>query len=542
VLIETLLERLEGVRRSGDGWVALCPCHEDRDPSLSLREVDGKILFHCHAGCDQDRLYEALLGGQGDWQPRQRSVGSPVAVYDYPDESGQLLFQTLRYEDASGRKTFRQRHVDPESGVWVYNLTDVRRVLYHLPEVLYAVGQGMTVYVCEGEKDADAIRSLGLPATCNPLGAGKWRDEFSQLLRGTKVVIVAHRDEPGRNHADRVRNSLISAGAERVWVLQAKVGNDAYDHVAAGFTVRDFVERKARGRRGIVTSAEMAQAGREELTYTESDLPAYRFSPVIPIDFRPGRVYAVGAYTSDGKTRFGLQGYRTLATLGVHVGYFSLEMSFRDLRNILVAHRGVPLRLSERPWELRESPVMLEAYHAALDEIAAWSAEVVVEAGMNADKIVEYTRDREYDVIVIDHLHRFGWGDRRNLEEQIQQLTNLSLDTNIPIVLLCQLRRSTASHADKFPEPTLSDLRETGVIEQEASMCLSLWRQRVDNVTPLDRSKVRILKNRHTSGHDDSAGHYWDVGFDIDRQYFTTQPSGWDGHHLPGLAAVRAVP
>jgi DNA primase len=51
---ESLARALEA-RRSGSSWMAKCPAHEDRNPSLSIREVDGKVLLHCHAGCTTTR-------------------------------------------------------------------------------------------------------------------------------------------------------------------------------------------------------------------------------------------------------------------------------------------------------------------------------------------------------------------------------------------------------------------------------------------------------------------------------------------------------
>src|SRR6266576_728827 len=51
--LEAILEQLNGVRRNGAGWKALCPAHADKDPSLSINERDGKILLYCHAGCSQ---------------------------------------------------------------------------------------------------------------------------------------------------------------------------------------------------------------------------------------------------------------------------------------------------------------------------------------------------------------------------------------------------------------------------------------------------------------------------------------------------------
>jgi 5S rRNA maturation endonuclease (ribonuclease M5) len=77
-------------------------------------------------------------------------------------------------------------------------------VLYRLPDVLKA----SSVLVCEGEKDCETAREIGLLATCNVGGAGKWRDEYSESLRGKRVFLVADADEPGRRHAQQVAKSL----------------------------------------------------------------------------------------------------------------------------------------------------------------------------------------------------------------------------------------------------------------------------------------------------------------------------------------------
>jgi hypothetical protein len=524
--VEALLERLEQVTRTGSGWGARCPAHHDLSPSLSVAVDDEKILLYDHAGCTLEAICAALQIAPADLWFRRRSnghherrnYGAPAAYYDYVDAAGAFKFQTLRFDDP---KDFRQRHLDPETGEWIWNMADVERVLYRLPEVIAAVAAGAVVYVVEGEKDVETLRAAGYTATCNPMGAGKWRAEYAEVLKGARVVVVADRDEPGRNHANHIRQTLVGKATE-LWLVQAKVGKDTSDHFAAGYGVRDFVERKQRSRKGIVTAVEMARAGLEDLNASEHDLPGYAFNPVLPITFRPGRVYAIGAYTGDGKTRFGLQGFRTLASLGVHMGYFSLEMVERDLRNILLAHAGVPLEFTENPWRIREDANARLAYERALAEIGSWTAEIVVESSMNAKKITDYTRDREYDAIVVDHLHRFPYDERSGLEGQVRELTNLALDSNICVVLLCQLRENRGN-GNAFPRPTLAHFKDTSVIEQEASMCLSLWRQRVDGVEFSTVSKIQILKNRHTTGPADRAGQSWTSDYSTELQLF--QPS-----------------
>ena len=102
--------------------------------------------------------------------PKTKASKAPtkiVACYDYHDEQGKLLMQVVRMEP----KTFRQRR--PDGDGWSWSVKDVRLVPYRLPELVAA--PDAVVYLVEGEKDADRLASLGLVATCNAGGAGKWR-------------------------------------------------------------------------------------------------------------------------------------------------------------------------------------------------------------------------------------------------------------------------------------------------------------------------------------------------------------------------------
>ncbi|MBI5184882.1 MAG: AAA family ATPase [Nitrospinae bacterium] len=113
--------------------------------------------------------------------------------------SGKLLYQVVRYNP----KSFSQRRPDGKGG-WIWNLEGITPTLYHLSEVLKAE----TVYICEGEKDVDNLRSLGLTATCNSGGAGKWRKEYAESLKDKDVAIFPHNDTPGQQHGQDVARSL----------------------------------------------------------------------------------------------------------------------------------------------------------------------------------------------------------------------------------------------------------------------------------------------------------------------------------------------
>jgi hypothetical protein len=247
-LREILLPRLEGIRMSGGSYMARCPAHDDGKASLSVAEgKDQPVVLNCHAGCDPVDIlaklgltWETLCSpreqdrpGRGEWTPH----GEAVAVYDYTDEQGQVLFQVCRTAD----KQFPQRVPDRtrKSG-YRWSIGDVRRVLYRLPKVIEAVNDGEHVWVCEGEKDVHALELAGVTATCNPGGAGKWRPEFAEFLRGVIVHVVADKDKPGQAHARQVAASLdgIAAGVE----IREAAGThkDAAAHLAAGLSLADL--------------------------------------------------------------------------------------------------------------------------------------------------------------------------------------------------------------------------------------------------------------------------------------------------------------
>src|SRR5262245_2127524 len=100
-----ILERLQGVQRSGPGWVAFCPGHEDRAKrSLSVKlAADGRSLVHCFAGCPPERVVAAVNMSLADLAPAasigRNGHGRPIAAtYEYRDESNALIFQVIRFE------------------------------------------------------------------------------------------------------------------------------------------------------------------------------------------------------------------------------------------------------------------------------------------------------------------------------------------------------------------------------------------------------------------------------------------------------------
>jgi len=121
-----------------------------------------------------------------------------VATYNYVDEQGKLLYQVVRYDP----KDFKQRR-PKDGGGWTWSVKGVRMVPYRLPDLL-AADPSRPVVIVEGEKDADRLASLGINATTNAGGAGKWHHEYNEHFRGRTVIVMPDKDDVGRNHAEIV--------------------------------------------------------------------------------------------------------------------------------------------------------------------------------------------------------------------------------------------------------------------------------------------------------------------------------------------------
>jgi putative DNA primase/helicase len=224
-------QKLRG-RKSGTQWMVCCPVHEDRNPSLSLRDAGGgRVLVHCHAGCSQNAVIESLKV-RGLWPElkveRNRRI---VDVYNYEDESRALLYQVVRTEP----KGFFQRRPDGRGGF--VNRRCERQVLYRLREVLEAP----IVFVVEGEKDVETLRSRGFVATTNAGGARKpWLPQYTAWLRGKEVILIPDNDAPGRQRVLTIARALLGH-ATRVIILKLDGGKDITDWFEAGHSELELI-------------------------------------------------------------------------------------------------------------------------------------------------------------------------------------------------------------------------------------------------------------------------------------------------------------
>ena len=168
-------------------------------------------------------------------KPQKKEI---VATYEYTDEEGNFLFETVRFKP----KSFAQRI--REGGKWVWKLGKTRRVLYNLPELLKAIKEGVWVFLVEGEEDVITLRKYGFVATTCPMGAGKWRTEYTQSLTGAKLVISPDNDKVGYKHVETVAKDVYQVTNElKILELpELKEKQDITDWFELGHTTEELNE------------------------------------------------------------------------------------------------------------------------------------------------------------------------------------------------------------------------------------------------------------------------------------------------------------
>jgi putative DNA primase/helicase len=231
VTLAEIAHHLHG-RKSGMGYMACCPAHKDRNPSLSLRDSsDGRVLVYCHAGCPQALVIAALIR-LGLWLNNDMVQRSVIAeTYDYTDELGLRLHQVVRTEP----KGFFQRRPDGHGG-WI-NKKGERQVLDRLDEVIRAP----IVFVVEGEKDVESLRDRGFVATTHAGGAkAPWLSQYTESLRGREVILIPDNDPAGRLRVVAIARALLGRAA-RIIVLELRDGKDVSDWFDRGHSELELV-------------------------------------------------------------------------------------------------------------------------------------------------------------------------------------------------------------------------------------------------------------------------------------------------------------
>ncbi|ANV97479.1 replicative DNA helicase [Helicobacter enhydrae] len=223
----------------------------------------------------------------------------------------------------------------------------------------------------------------------------------------------------------------------------------------------------------------------------------------ITTGFNPGELIIIGARPSMGKTTFALNMVQKFLTSGCGVAFFSLEMSAEHLMlRMLSAMTSIHMQnlktgeLDDLQWEnLNQSANVMQGYSFYVDDNSFLN---VAQFRSKLRKLK--AQDPRLGVVVVDYLqlmqgNKRGGGENKRHEEVSEisrSLKILARELQIPIIALSQLNRSVESRDDKRPQ--LSDLRESGSIEQDADMILFLYRDEVYAEREYNAKRARAQK------------------------------------------------
>lgn len=210
-----------------------------------------------------------------------------------------------------------------------------------------------------------------------------------------------------------------------------------------------------------------------------------------------GDMVVIGARPAVGKSAFVTQITSNLAKQGKRIGFYNLEMQNKQVyERFVVNESGIGLTRLRRA--VRFLGDEKERFDKANERLEKADNIVIASSGAKSvGDIKAESKHMDYDIIIIDYLQllKADTTYRGNRTSEVGEISraikNLAMELNIPIIALSQLNRASMGRDDK--EPTMSELREAGNIEQDASVIMLLW-----NFDENDKSKkgCKIEKNR----------------------------------------------
>jgi hypothetical protein len=195
--------------------------------------ADGGVWPTCYAGCPVEQILAPLELTKREIAAHRSRASDPID-YWYRDAHDRELFVIRR----NGTEKWTA-HRDANGEIVKDAGTD-QRPLYRLSEVLGAIERGATIYLCEGESDADAVRARGVVATTNPFGARAWRAQHADVLAKAAHVVVIGDDDRAGHAGLRTRVAALRTRGVRADAVLPAEGKDVRDHLSSGRTLDEL--------------------------------------------------------------------------------------------------------------------------------------------------------------------------------------------------------------------------------------------------------------------------------------------------------------
>lgn len=507
MIYEAFISRFPNVKKTARGVLTKCPSHEDGTASLSIgRANDGGVLVKCFAGCTADSICASLGLKTSDlfaeeparqfFPPVSKPISTPSEkptiekIYSYTDALGRELFQAIRLKP----KSFRQRH--QKDGQWIWNMDGVERVLYRLAEIVNA----KSVWIVEGEKDADTLASLGFVATCNVGGAGKWLDGYTATLAGKEVILCGDNDEPGRKHMELVFESIAGKAKSVKFVKLPESFKDVSDFAAANNDAKEFLSSAA--------AAAVPHIGGVRLpVYSMADIePLYKrqvadmlsvslnLSKWLPSFFkiRPlvrGELCLILADTGGGKTAI-LQNIAMTAGFNLPTLMFEIELPAELLFERFFAIKArVPTADVEAEYRNNDCLGEVSVMGQFPNLYICPESKITIEELESIIVRSELKIGCKPVLVLIDYVQLIqGLGNRYEKTSAIAEgLKVLAKTTKTIIVVTSQIARPQG----ESPEIGLHSGRDSSSLENSAGLVIGAWRDSDDRTL----MKLRVLKS-----------------------------------------------
>lgn len=251
---DEILAHFQIQKRYGDKAQARCPCHDDKQASLTITKGRRSVLIHCHAGCNFEDIIQTVGLKKQDLYFEERPPGSSwrayvegrehkriEAVYNYVSSTnGEYTFTKIRMQDkrmiygvlCNGRFTY---------GLGGKHRKDLKSVYGDLKVLNKAIAENNPVFIPEGEKDVDTLTKRGYTAITYG-GVNDWQSEFATLFKGAEVYILADNDSPGVKVANTILSDLkgIAKSARVIVPVPGVPKADVSDYFGVGHSNEDF--------------------------------------------------------------------------------------------------------------------------------------------------------------------------------------------------------------------------------------------------------------------------------------------------------------
>lgn len=496
-IVKTVQSYNIALKQVGKEMVGSCPFHQDgKRPNLRVnQDKNSWICDVCGIGGgpiefiakkenrNKKDVYREL-------QEKEQPIdyNNPAAIYDYQDRYGNLVYQVVRFVP----KTFKQRQL--KDGKWVWGLDGVEKTIYKLPEVL----KNRYVWIVEGEKDVETLRSIGLCATCNSGGAKKWHDSFSEYLKGKDVVVCGDTDQPGREHvkmvvesvekhAASVRNITLD-GFKDVSDLRASFNNSENFKTKLMELVEAAPVLVGGGVLPIKSMAELEAEYRESLEAAKTRtvnlsnwLPSLRcVRPLVG-----GELVALVGDTGSAKT-YCLQHIAMHARVPTLLFELELPGCLTFERFAAIASKTPAAAIADK-YDGGESVDYSDVGHVFVCTKSRVSPDDIESIILRS----ELKMGVRPTLVLVDYIQLIR-GTGKSRYEQIsnvaEQLKIVAKSTGTVIVMASQVGRDKDD-----PEIRLHDAKDSGSIENSAGVVIGIWRSLDDKGTQL--LNVRVLKN-----------------------------------------------